>query len=238
MMSIAYTDNKELVARFEREARHDGAARSPNLVPVCAVGRRERPHRHRRKFLEGQSLATTSPTASASSRVRCRRCSSSCARACSSFTRRTRCTATWKPANVFVSPAGRSTLLDLGVARDTENQMTRSGVIVGTTRYMSPEQIPAKRVDKTADLYSAGDDGVRAADRHSGLRGRHRLLADARARRRPPPASPTWPSCLTRSTTSSRRAGEEPGRTVPDGQRVPHGLRSGDRADAPQRMPL
>jgi eukaryotic-like serine/threonine-protein kinase len=65
-----------------------------------------------------------------------------------------------KPANVVLSPAG-AVLLDFGIARAVvasgNDQLTRSGIAVGTSSYMSPEQISAvKEIDHRSDLYSMG----------------------------------------------------------------------------------
>lgn len=63
-----------------------------------------------------------------------------------------------KPANVLVTPNGRPHLLDFGLARGPAlgETMTRSGVILGTPRYVSPEQVARTAVDNRADLYAAG----------------------------------------------------------------------------------
>lgn len=65
-----------------------------------------------------------------------------------------------KPANVVLSSQG-AILLDFGIARAVaesgNDQLTRSGIAVGTSSYMSPEQITAaKRIDHRCDLYSLG----------------------------------------------------------------------------------
>ena len=65
-----------------------------------------------------------------------------------------------KPANVVLSSRG-AVLLDFGIARavaaSTNDQLTRSGIAVGTSTYMSPEQISALReIDHRSDLYSLG----------------------------------------------------------------------------------
>jgi serine/threonine-protein kinase len=63
-----------------------------------------------------------------------------------------------KPENVVVSPQG-AVLLDFGIARAVwasgSDRLTRSGIAVGTSTYMSPEQITAlKEIDLRSDLYS------------------------------------------------------------------------------------
>jgi serine/threonine-protein kinase len=65
-----------------------------------------------------------------------------------------------KPANVVLSADG-AVLLDFGIARAVvasgTDQLTRSGIAVGTSTYMSPEQITALAdIDHRSDLYSLG----------------------------------------------------------------------------------
>jgi len=67
-----------------------------------------------------------------------------------------------KPSNIFLTPHG-SKLLDFGLARviedelgETRANLTTPGTIVGTVRYMAPEQIQGGVVDARADLFSTG----------------------------------------------------------------------------------
>ncbi|MGH7630711.1 MAG: serine/threonine-protein kinase [Gemmatimonadales bacterium] len=65
-----------------------------------------------------------------------------------------------KPENVVLSAQG-AVLLDFGIARAIEAagtaQLTRSGITVGTSSYMSPEQVQAATdIDHRADLYAVG----------------------------------------------------------------------------------
>jgi len=60
-----------------------------------------------------------------------------------------------KPANVVRAPDGTIKLADFGIARVvTDETLTRSGTIVGTPNYMSPEQIKGEDVDQRSDLFS------------------------------------------------------------------------------------
>lgn len=64
-----------------------------------------------------------------------------------------------KPGNLLLSPEGRLTINDFGLARMLEQQgMTLTGEFVGTPAYMSPEQISAGRapLDHRTDIYSLG----------------------------------------------------------------------------------
>jgi serine/threonine protein kinase len=62
-----------------------------------------------------------------------------------------------KPQNIFLTEAGRVTILDLGIVRDHRqtSALTRPGAMVGTPYYMAPEQIlGVEDIDARADLYS------------------------------------------------------------------------------------
>jgi len=63
-----------------------------------------------------------------------------------------------KPDNIMFRADGTPVILDFGIARVLEatSQITRSGTSLGTPRYMSPEQLNAKRVDGRSDIYSLG----------------------------------------------------------------------------------
>jgi serine/threonine protein kinase/tetratricopeptide (TPR) repeat protein len=62
-----------------------------------------------------------------------------------------------KPQNVMLDDAGRVWLMDFGLARSMELAgMTRTGVLMGTPDYMSPEQARAEKVDARSDLFSLG----------------------------------------------------------------------------------
>jgi len=62
-----------------------------------------------------------------------------------------------KPQNIMVDDAGRIWLMDFGLARSMEVAgITRTGALMGTPDYMSPEQARAEKVDARSDLFSLG----------------------------------------------------------------------------------
>ncbi len=62
-----------------------------------------------------------------------------------------------KPANIMYNPAtNKIKITDFGIARITDTNRTRTGIILGTPSYMSPEQLAAKKLDGRSDLFSLG----------------------------------------------------------------------------------
>jgi serine/threonine-protein kinase len=64
-----------------------------------------------------------------------------------------------KPANVLVNDEGLLKIVDFGVAAAAasgDTQLTKTGYVIGSPKYMAPEQILGKKVDETADIYSVG----------------------------------------------------------------------------------
>ncbi len=60
-----------------------------------------------------------------------------------------------KPANIMVTSSGVK-IMDFGVARISSSQLTKTGTIIGTPNYMSPEQVRADPIDGRSDQFSLG----------------------------------------------------------------------------------
>ncbi len=64
-----------------------------------------------------------------------------------------------KPANVLINNDGLLKIVDFGVAaaqKEGDTQLTKTGYVIGSPKYMAPEQILGKKVDERADIYSVG----------------------------------------------------------------------------------
>ena len=62
-----------------------------------------------------------------------------------------------KPANIMYEPESDSLkITDFGIARITDSSKTKTGMVLGTPSYMSPEQLAGKKVDGRSDLFSLG----------------------------------------------------------------------------------
>jgi serine/threonine-protein kinase len=62
-----------------------------------------------------------------------------------------------KPANIMFDPDSDTVkVTDFGIARITDSSKTKTGLVLGTPSFMSPEQLAGKKVDGRSDLYSLG----------------------------------------------------------------------------------
>ncbi len=64
-----------------------------------------------------------------------------------------------KPANILIDNEGLLKIVDFGVAAaqtQGDTQLTKTGYVIGSPKYMAPEQILGKKVDERADIYSLG----------------------------------------------------------------------------------
>jgi serine/threonine protein kinase len=65
-----------------------------------------------------------------------------------------------KPGNILITPDGRVLLTDFGIAKGldsgSDDDLTSPNIMMGTAKYLSPEQVRGRRLDGRADLYSLG----------------------------------------------------------------------------------
>jgi serine/threonine-protein kinase len=62
-----------------------------------------------------------------------------------------------KPSNIIIDKSGRCRILDFGLAAiQSDERLTKTGTLLGTVEYMSPEQVRGKKVDHRSDIFSLG----------------------------------------------------------------------------------
>ncbi len=61
-----------------------------------------------------------------------------------------------KPHNIMVQPDGNAKVMDFGIARAGNSQLTQTSSVLGTAHYVSPEQAQGKKLGPQSDLYSLG----------------------------------------------------------------------------------
>ncbi len=121
-----------------------------------------------------------------------------------------------KPENIFIIGGTRVKILDFGLAKvrlapvagnqPMDQSLTLDGTIMGTTPYMSPEQVRREEIDSRSDLFSLGVVLYEMATGHRPFVGENSVLVmDAILNARPVAASKVNPSRTRRSRTASLR---------------------------------
>jgi serine/threonine protein kinase/tetratricopeptide (TPR) repeat protein len=188
VLPFAATMDPRQLQRFHNEARAAAGLHHTNIVPVFGVGCERGVHYYAMQFIDGRTLAEfiaeqrpdaaapAEAAASAATVPPAARATSAAPRDAAYFRR----VAEWgiqaaealdcahtlgivhrdvKPANLMVDTGGRLWVTDFGLAQvQSDARLTMTGDLVGTLRYMSPEQALAKRmvIDHRTDVYSLG----------------------------------------------------------------------------------
>ena len=163
----ASSNNSDHLRRFELEARAAAALNHPNIVAIYDVGFDEESPYIVCELLQGKTLRKRLAEG-ALPVVLVIDYSLQIVRGLIAAHDRRIVHRDLKPENLFVTSDGRVKILDFGVAklqsapeesgRSVEDltTVTKSGVVVGTVAYMSPEQLRAKAVDHRSDIFSVG----------------------------------------------------------------------------------
>lgn len=144
--------------RFQREGRAMQAIKHPNIVRVHDVGARDGTHFIAMEYVKGAPLSRTlrdNPKGLALQTAM--NFGSEIASALACIHERGMTHRDLKPGNVMITPEGHAKLLDFGLVQvDGLTMLTQTGNIVGTPRYMSPEQCEGTAIDCRSDIYSFG----------------------------------------------------------------------------------
>jgi serine/threonine protein kinase len=160
VLRLAGPADEEAQGRFRREAETVAGLHHTNIVPVFAVGREQGVHYYAMQFIDGRSLADVlrqSPGPLDPREVA--RWGLQAAEALEHAHQRGVVHRDVKPGNLLLDADGRLWLTDFGLARRADEAvLTLSGALLGTPRYMSPEQAAATKqpVDHRTDVYSLG----------------------------------------------------------------------------------
>ena len=156
MMTVGFTENPDLLKRFYREAQSTGTLQHPNIVIVYELGDQDGNPYLVMEYLEGESLdriitARRQLTLVQRLDVIIQICNALNYAHSKGVVHRD-----IKPANVVILKDGSVKIVDFGIARIGGDALTRTGQVVGTINYMSPEQIQAQVVDGRSDIWAAG----------------------------------------------------------------------------------
>src|SRR6266550_2554992 len=163
------TANNSQLSRFKSEARAASALNHPNILTVYEIGTEGNRHFIATEFIEGVTLRTTLArgrmSVHAALEVAVQVASALAAAHETGVVHRD-----IKPENIMIRPDGYVKVLDFGLAKLTEQksvsdnqdliithtQHTYAGLLVGTPRYMSPEQARGQQADARSDIWSLG----------------------------------------------------------------------------------
>lgn len=149
-------EQEEIKERFFQEAEAAGKLAHPNIVTVFDVGEEHDSAYMAMEFLEGDTLAAHCQRDQRLPLARALEVVEEVADALAYAHARGVVHRDIKPANIMVLGDGRVKVLDFGIARIMDTARTRTGIVMGTPGYMSPEQVAGKQVDGRSDLFSLG----------------------------------------------------------------------------------
>ena len=147
----------EFVERFRREARAAAAMNHPNIASVYDFGDDAGRDFIVMELLEGEDLAERLTSAGALSPEEASKVATDVAIALAYAHERGVVHRDIKPANIFLTKDGRTKVTDFGIARASgDATLTVAGSLMGTARYIAPEQAASEPVGPAADVYSLG----------------------------------------------------------------------------------
>lgn len=160
-------DDAQSIKRLRNEAHALGALDHPNIVRVMHLQRLENDQLALvMEFVEGKDLAAIIEQETKLAPARCRALLKQCAEALAAAHSAGIVHRDLKPGNIVVTESGGTTppgekvkILDFGLAKLSEagsQKLTRTGNVMGSPAYMSPEQATAAPLDARSDIYSLG----------------------------------------------------------------------------------
>ena len=152
------SDQPDQLERFRREARAVAQLSHPNVVSVIDAGNDEDGHPYIVfEYVEGETLKQRIDRLGRLPLDEAAAYAIEVGRGLQSAHQAHMVHRDVKPQNVLIDPEGRAKVTDFGIALSLEDDgLTKTGRVLGTTDYVSPEQAMGKAVDARSDIYSLG----------------------------------------------------------------------------------
>jgi len=151
-----FAADEEFVERFRREASSAASLSHANIVSVYDRGEWEGTYYIAMEYLDGRSLDSIVREESPLDPSRAIEITEQVLRAARFAHKRGVVHRDLKPHNVIIDEEGRVKVTDFGIARAGASEITQTGSIMGTARYISPEQAQGQPTGPSSDLYSIG----------------------------------------------------------------------------------
>ncbi|HVE51334.1 MAG TPA: serine/threonine-protein kinase [Casimicrobiaceae bacterium] len=142
--------------RFAREAKSAGMLSHPNIVTIHDMGESDDGAYIAMEFLEGHSLREVLDSGVVLSPARVASIGVAVASGLAFAHRHDVVHCDIKPANIMVLASGGVKITDFGIARLPTGSRTFAGNVLGSPRYISPEQIVGRPIDTRSDVFSLG----------------------------------------------------------------------------------
>ena len=147
----------EARSRFFREAETAGRLNHPNIVIIYDVGEQDGLAYIAMEYLKGKHLSDFAAPATLLEPRKVMELMARTADALGFAHRQNVVHRDIKPANLMYDPASDTLkITDFGIARLTDSGSTRTGIVLGTPSFMSPEQLEGRMVNGQSDLFSLG----------------------------------------------------------------------------------
>ncbi|MEJ2750740.1 MAG: protein kinase, partial [Anaerolineae bacterium] len=163
LMLDSLAQDPNLLGRFEREAKAAAGLNHPNVIQIYSAGfsRTGQPYLAMQYVRGGSLQQKLQELAAAGQRMATNEAlnlARQVASALDAIHQAGIVHRDLKPSNILLRPNGTPIVSDLGIAavRSAATRLTRTGLVLGTPNYMSPEQGLGKPVDGRADLYALG----------------------------------------------------------------------------------
>ncbi len=148
---------KDVKERFFREAETAGRLNHPNIVQIYDAGEEHDLAFIAMEFLKGKDLVAHTKPGNLLPLPKAMNIVMHVAEALSYAHANNVVHRDIKPANFMYEPeSDKVKVTDFGIARITDSSKTKTGMVLGTPSYMSPEQLSGKKIDGRSDLFSLG----------------------------------------------------------------------------------
>ncbi|HEY2497339.1 MAG TPA: serine/threonine-protein kinase [Candidatus Angelobacter sp.] len=148
-------DAKEMVRRFQNEARAAGVLNHPNIVTIYDAGEQDGIFYIAMEFIEGTTLHEVLAEQRVLATDEVLQLTRQIARGLDYAHSNGIVHRDIKPANIMITGNGTVKIMDFGIAK-SGGQVTNTGQVLGTPNYMSPEQVKGRQLDGRSDLFSLG----------------------------------------------------------------------------------